>query len=420
MSGFENLVGFKNDVDRQHLYYFDFSENTWVECKPIGRLPYNLCKYQFENSDHTFITCIDSYRLTDNLNDVLSNDEMYKEKEWRDNVVKDHEEVDLYENGEWHKMVVAWIKADIIHGVLHLKKRRNTSDLYGYFYKESKKLAKSCSQTPVITEEELQKEKEFDENIIKEKEESHNKIGEIEESLKLYKIKDEYRTQYTSHLKEFLFYDTLPYYQSLKLNNDKKLLSKEDFHPGARLTYEEYLSIDTLKKCMAKLGLHIFNKTADMVSIEDEYTDIKNCCVVLKSDYDAFCNIKIYNATYAKLVCLAPFNDHLQVDCDIIDSIDDKKIFGFKDINDTNPILNSAISDNLFIQTDGDKVTFDGILMNSMPRYILKNSQKYSVIHFPSKKFVLLDHTFIGNSMTFDYETLEETTNSSYKLGHDR
>ena len=74
MSGFENLVGFKNDVDRQHLYYFDFSENTWVECKPIGRLPYNLCKYQFENSDHTFITCIDSYRLTDNLNDVLSND----------------------------------------------------------------------------------------------------------------------------------------------------------------------------------------------------------------------------------------------------------------------------------------------------------------------------------------------------------
>lgn len=58
--------------------------------------------------------------------------------------------------------------------------------------------------------------------------------------------------------------------------------------------------------------------------------------------------------------------------------------------------------------------------MNSMPRYILKNSQKYSVIHFPSKNFVLLHHTFIGNSMTFDYETLGETINSSYKLGHDR
>ena len=88
MSGFEPLVGFKNDFDDNDLYYFDFSSDKWVKCKPIGRLPYNLCKYQIENSEQTFVTCTDSYRLIDNLDKALSKDEMYKEKEWRDNVVK--------------------------------------------------------------------------------------------------------------------------------------------------------------------------------------------------------------------------------------------------------------------------------------------------------------------------------------------
>ena len=133
MSSFENLVNFKNNANKNNLYYFDYCDNQWIECTSIGTLPYNLCKYQVKNSDHTFITCIDSYRLTNNLNDVSSNDDMYKEKEWRENVVKDQEEVDLYAKGEWHKMIVAWIKADIIPDVLHLKKRRNESDLCGYF-----------------------------------------------------------------------------------------------------------------------------------------------------------------------------------------------------------------------------------------------------------------------------------------------
>ena len=45
---------------------------------------------------------------------------------------------------------------------------------------------------------------------------------------KLFKIKDEYHRCYTPSIKEFFFYDTLPYYQSLKLNNDKKLIPKEE------------------------------------------------------------------------------------------------------------------------------------------------------------------------------------------------
>ena len=55
MSGFEPLVGFKNNFDDNDLYYFDLSSDTWVKCKPIGRLPYNLCKYQIENSIIGFV-----------------------------------------------------------------------------------------------------------------------------------------------------------------------------------------------------------------------------------------------------------------------------------------------------------------------------------------------------------------------------
>lgn len=408
MSNFQNLVCFNNDFDKNNLYYFDFNDNTWLQCKPIGKLPYNLCKYKFENSDSTFITCNDSYRLTNNLDNILSNNEMYKEKEWRDNIVKNNEEIDLYSDGEWHKMIVAWIKADIIPDVLHLKKRRNKSNLCGYFYKESKNLAKSCTHTPAITEEELQKEKEIDEKAIKYREEKHKKFDEIEKSLIMYKIKEEYYPRYSSTIKDFFFYDTLPYYQTLKLNNDKKLIPKEEFKGPVK--YEDYLTYDNPTKCMALLAFHLNKKTADIVSIEDEY-DIKNSCIALKKNYDAFCNIKIYNATYAKLK-----SDNVNIDFDIIDSSDDNKIFGFKDINEANPIFNSVLTDNLFIETDGDKVKFDGILMDPISRLIIKCCQNFTVIHFPSKNFVLLHNTFIWCSMTFNYERLEETTNSSYRL----
>jgi len=412
MSNFEHLVSFKKEANNNNLFYFNFSDNTWTQCKPVGQLPYNLCKYQVENSDDTFITCTDSYRLTDNLDDVLSNDEMYKEKEWRDNVVKGREEIDLFSKDEWHKMIVAWVKADIIPGVLHLRKRRNESDMCGYYYKESKNLAKSCTQTPAITEEQLQKEKEQDERTTKYIQEKNDKIDKIEKSLKLFKIKDECHSFYAPSIKDFFFYDTLPYYQSLKLNNDKKLLSKEDFHPDARVNYEDYLSYDNRRKCLGKLVFHTNRETADMVSIEDEYTNIKKCYQPLKTDYDAYCNIKIYNATYANLEC-----GYQKIDCDIIDSIDDKNIFGFKDITETNPIFNSTLANTIAIETDGDKITFDGILMDSMPRYITKCAQKFSVIHFPSKNFVFLANTFCGTTMPFPYDRIEETPHiSSYKL----
>ena len=414
MSGFEPLVGFNNNFDDNDLYYFDLSNDTWVKCKPIGRLPYNLCKYQIENSEQTFVTCTDSYRLIDNLEKALSKDEMHKEKEWRDSIVKAQEEVDFFHKDKWHQMIVAWVKADIIPGVLHIKQRRNDYDLCGYFYKESKKLAKKQTKTSVITEKQLQEENEHDEIIRKHKQKRRDSIKEVEKTLKLYKIKDEFHNCYDPIIKKMFFYDTLPYYQSLKLNNDNKLIPKEDWDPKAPVTYEEYLAKSNHDKCLTKLVREMRPRgTSDMVSIEDEYTDIKNCRAPLKTNYDAFYNIKIYNATYARLKC-----DYKEVDCDVIDySIDNKKIFGFFDITEKNPLFNSTIAETMYFETDGDKITFEGILMDYLPRYILKCSQLFTVNHFPTKGFVIKCNTFCGPTMPYPYERIEETPhNSSYEL----
>ena len=413
MSGFEPLVGFKNNFDDNDLYYFDFSSDTWVKCKPIGRLPYNLCKYQIENSEQTFVTCTDSYRFIDNLDKALSKDEMYKEKEWRDTVVKKGEELDLFSGGQWHKMVVAWTKADIIPDVLHIQSRRNESKLSGYFYKESKSLAESCSKTPVITEKQLQKEKEQDEQSMKYRQEKRDKITKIEKTLKLFKIKDECHKFYADSIKKVFFYDTLPYYQSLKLDKEQKVISKEDWFPEAKTTYEEYLAYSNRQKGFVNLIRHTNNihpeeNIADMVSVNDEYTDIKNGFQLLKNDYDGFYNIKIYNATYATLCC-----DYKKIDCDIIDSTDDKKIFGLKDITEKNPIFNGCVADTIYIKTDGDKITFTGLLMDTLPRYILKSSQYFTVNHFPSKGFVLLCNTFCSATMPYPYERIEEIPHDS-------
>ena len=404
----EPLVGFNNNFDDNDLYYFDFNNYTWKGCKPIGKLPYNLWQYQDINSDHKFITCPDSYCLTDNMENVLSNDEMIKEKEWRDSIVKPQEEVDVFIGDEWHQMKVAWVKSDIIPGVLHLKQRRHESDIFAYLYKESKKIAKSQTKTPVISEKQLQEEQEFDERIRKERQERKDAIKEIEKTLKLYKIKDEFHNLYDPIIKKMFFYDTLPYYQSLTLNADKKLIPKEDWSSKARITHEEYLALSNREKGMLKLVID----PADMVSMEDEYTDIKNCQAPLTPDYDAFYNIKIYNATYARLKC-----DNKEIECDVIESIDDKKIFGFFDITEKNPIFNSALANTMYFETDGDKITFDGILMEYIPRYVIKMAQLFTVNHFPSKGFVIKCNTFMGPTMPYPYERIEETPhNSSYEL----
>ena len=56
--------------------------------------------------------------------------------------------------------------------------------------------------------------------------------------------------------------------------------------------------------------------------------------------------------------------------------------------------------------------------MDYMPRRILKNSQLFTVNHFPSKGFVMLCNTFCSATNIYPYERIEETPHnySLYEL----
>ena len=180
---------------------------------------------------------------------------------------------------------------------------------------------------------------------------------------------------------------------SLRLDDEQKVISKEDWNPQAKHTYEEYLAYSNRQKGFVNLVRHINRicseeNTTDMVSVEDEYTDLKKVKlkIVIINILNAIMmlyNIKIYNATYATLCC-----DYKKIDCDIIDTIDDKKIFGLKDITEKNPIFNGAIADTIYIKTDGDKITFTGLLMDSHAKIHIKKFTTFYSDHFPSKGFV--------------------------------
>lgn len=198
----------------------------------------------------------------------------------------------------------------------------------------------------------------------------------------------------------------MPYYHTLKINNDNKLLEKELFVNEEY--YQNYISSNTYKKGLASLAFNYEKNNYDAISIKDEYKVIDS--KVNFKDYDGFYNIEIHNATYAILE-----SKNISIDADIINTSDDKKIFGFNDITENNPFFYAPYS-ILNIKTDGDKVSFNGILLNSFSRKILLSSQIFIPIHFLSKNFLLLHNTCFYNSEKVSYDRLEEASNPSYKL----
>ena len=389
-----------NIINENNLYYFDFEINKWCKCYQMNSHPYNLYEFKLEDNDKTIMTCQDSYRIIDNLENAPSNEEMYQEKEWRDQIAEKNIELDLYQKGEWHKMKVAWIKNELINDVLHLVPRRrnlNNNHLCCYIYKEDKNIAKSCTHTRIITEEELNKEKEMDTHIKNKIEHEKCQALEIQKLLKLYKVKESY----------YHFYDILPYYQKLKTCIHDKLMEKELFKNDE--TYQKYILGKNYEKCLTYLVFHSLKNNIDVASIFDEYT-VDDSYVKLDK-YDGFYNITIHNATYAKLI-----SQGIEIEADIISDVNEnKKIFGFNDIHEQNPLFASSLA-ILRIHTDGDKITFNGIVINSFPRKIILYSQYHTYTHFTSKKFILMDSNGLYSSQKINYDMLEETTNKYYKL----
>lgn len=404
MSNFDHLVNTSNIKDnRNNLFYFDFEGEKWIKCSSVHSYPYNLFKYDLDGTDKSIITCSDSYRLIENLDNPPSIDEMYKEKEWREELVSPGVEVDMQLKGEWHKMRVAWTKSDIIKDVLHLQARDNpnkNNQLSGYYYKESTRLAKSSTHTRVIPQEELDKEKQEEEEFKIWKETQEKILTDLVKPLKVYNIKD------TKHC----FLDFFSYYKTLKIIHTTNLLDKKLFKTEEQ--YQEYVASSKYKRTIVDLSWYmgLSEEKYDGLSTIDE-VEVKNGKFDLR-DYDGFYNFKIHNATHAKLVSY-----DVEIEADVLEEFPDgKKTFGFKDITEDFPLFSGNLSYTNIV-TDGDKISFNGLVLNTLARkiYILSNFHIY--LPFKSRNFIFLHSVSFYSSSKVDsdrFVEIDEPPNGFY------
>jgi len=139
-------------------FYFDFYLKSFRPVIPINVLPYDLVSCKFTDSrgaNDYIVTCSDSYRFRDGENpDGATPEEvskMLQEREWREEIVKDGAEFEFRDStGKWRYAKVAWTKSDIVPGVVLCGPREHPNvNSYGYFFKESTRIAKlgTCSGT---------------------------------------------------------------------------------------------------------------------------------------------------------------------------------------------------------------------------------------------------------------------------------
>ena len=115
------------------------------------------------------MTCHDSYRLTTDPDNEPDPEEMWEEKSWRDEIVKEGAELDylfnddetayrplgLLNDEKGYRAKVSWTKADIIPGVLVGGPRRCPNvNGFGYVYKESRHFGESGTFFELLTTEE--------------------------------------------------------------------------------------------------------------------------------------------------------------------------------------------------------------------------------------------------------------------------
>jgi len=392
-----HLVAFTNNFPDEQLYYFDFESEKWIKCYPINKLPYNLCSFRLENdtNENCVVTSLDSYRLTYDLTDVPYNEEMREESEWRDEIVNKGAELDFIKGDKVYKAKVCWTKSDIIPGVMLIGPRTCPNlNSFGYYYKESKNLAKSCTYTDVISEEQLKKEQINKINYEIKRKEQMEEIKNIKRTLDYFCPKQylNYANKGGGLCGKVGFYNLLPFYQTLKIYPEpitlelvKKLAIKNgttlNIDENKKYTSEQIVLLGTLSLLKDGYDGGYGEVTKETEEINGGRTFKK--CVYLNG-CEAFFDIKIYNATYA----------HLSFGDKSIELEEQEGIFTLTDINLANPLFCSVGASGFRIFTDGDKASYKCLILDSDPRRILYGfDNSYAVSYLHSKNTVLL----VGN-----------------------
>lgn len=445
----KHLVFFKKPSNIQSLSYYDFTTKTWRLCEIIEQLPYGLFVYKFldeygtkngkdgennaeENNDelnmkNKIITCNDSYRImnTNELSEydlAILDDYMEKEKNWRDLLVKGSE-LDLYfeKSNIWIKAHIKYDTFDIISSVFNIMPRKNNFVSLGFYYKDSNKLAESCTYTDEISEEELQKELEKERLFDEDSKRNDEKLNNIKKQLKKIIIPP------------VAFYDYIPYYLSLNIvdyiSYDKLILLNDDFKNV--MTLETWDKEKNVRKAYYYM---LYDSNIDGVIYPasnkcayDKYTN--NAYFKLIGNGDAIYNIKIHgimkndiiNARLEYADCYDFNNSEQNFDniaqeisnvsrAEISTSIEaiwnnDIQCYTFPDFSKSNPLLQPRddlaiyviLAGSKIIESENIKISYDAIILKSFCANIISfGLDTYTkAIYVPSKKSYIILYTHL-------------------------
>jgi hypothetical protein len=398
-----HLVNFSKPDDKL-IYYYDFDTNSWRPCRPIEKLPYDIIMFKFMDTpdDNTVIaTCSDSYRLA-NEPDTLTKEEMIREQEWRDKLIQQGKgaEMDFYSNKykTWVKAQIAWLKSDVIPGVMNITHRKTNYGL-GYYYKESTKLAKSSTYTTRYTEEEINEEMKQEDEAREKKENENIKINDILNTLDkmVYNCID--------------VYDYIPYYR--KLNLTDKIVTFEEFRDGG-LNIEKWKDNDIFIKIFGTLFLRpeidgiYFTDTKSLMY--NEYSKSYYCD--LNSGGDCCYDIKINGLDKNKV-------DKIIVDCngeEVSEAIwnNNENCFVFKDFTKKYPLIHTMSGASIRLVFNGLKedakniiVKYNAILFSIIPHKIIMINNGYAVTYIKSKDSYLFAGHYWNPSIILKTEKIK-------------
>lgn len=373
------------DPEPKTQYYYDLKNKRWLEVTPIKRLPYGLCLYRVKDEpdeDQVLTTCSDSYLLFDNT------DQIPDEELWRNNLAQ-KSGVDVYYEGKWVQGEVAWIKEDIIPGVLNVGHRHSVKWI-GYFYRESRALAPFSTCTVQLTQAELEQKRKNDLLRAEQEKVLDARIAEW----KSFLLGRGYQVKHPSGINQdfFRFIDSRLLFNSFIKGEIPSLLKENQELP---LPEEEWNTLSPLQKCYIWLAAY---RQFEVVYIQTSGTPSEG--IFTFKEADAFFNIKVQGASFARL--------KVSNECRSIElSKNNQNEFELSGATLETPLFRSVSGAKLSLETDGNRVIYSMAMMTNQARQLWRAIEnEHAVSWLADGHVVLAGHLWMPSCIVREEELI--------------
>lgn len=391
-----------NSVNSDKTFWFyDFETSKWIQAKLINRLPYSLCSYALdgEANNQCIVTCENSYRLIEDLSTAPDIEWLNEQRIWREELIANLNtnpdttpELDFIRGDNQVKAQVSRTKSDIVPNVLVISPRKKLGQMFGYYYYESLRLAKSCTYTKPFSQEELDTEAQVEENTTQILKKQNEDLEEFKSKLvrcSKFKCYDKYLHMAntganTGPCGRAGFFDILEYYQSL--NFYPHPITRELIKSSNRVNIEKMDQMDQMDQQNYSLyGTILFNSQGFEICHDENTIQISQSFIL--GSHDAFANIRIYGGTWAKLSIRG--EGGFEISMDLVEDY-----LTFPDITLQNPMFKTISGSSIKIYTDGTTCSYNGICYSiRVVRLFSGIGNSYAITQFPSKNLTL----FLGH-----------------------